>query len=166
MCLLATATGDAPESFLRAYTALAEMDMRLSHLALFPMPNLEDVRGHLLRQDVIRWAAAAWRRELPYDLEPAFQDLTTALEHWENEVFAYFDHPITNAYTESLNSLIRLTNRVGRGYSFAAIRAKLLYAVDWRLRARPALRQLSNRGQRREHPSRRGKGNLARPPGS
>jgi peptidase E len=53
MCFLATATGDAPESFLRAYTALAEMDVRLSHLALFPMPNFEDVRGHLLRQDVI-----------------------------------------------------------------------------------------------------------------
>jgi transposase len=98
-------------------------------------------------------AYGAWRRELPRELEPAFQDLTTALEHWENEVFAYFDHPITNAYTESLNSLIRLTNRVGRGYSFAAIRAKLLYAVDWRSRARPALRQLSNIGQRREHPS-------------
>ena len=52
MCFLATATGDAPESFLRAYTALAEMDVRLSHLALFPMPNFEDVRGHLLRKDV------------------------------------------------------------------------------------------------------------------
>jgi peptidase E len=53
MCFLGTATGDAPEGLLRAYSALAEMDVRLSHLALFPMPNLEDVRGHLLRQDVI-----------------------------------------------------------------------------------------------------------------
>jgi transposase len=44
----------------------------------------------------------------------------------ETEIFSYFDHPITNAYTESLNNLIRLTNRVGRGYSFSAIRAKLL----------------------------------------
>jgi peptidase E len=53
LCVMATATGDAPESFVRTYTALAEMDVRLSHLALFPMPNVEDVRGHLLRQDVI-----------------------------------------------------------------------------------------------------------------
>ena len=51
------------------------------------------------------------------------------MDHWENEIFAHFDHPITNAYTESLNNLIRLTNRIGRGYSFAAIRAKLLYAA-------------------------------------
>ena len=35
--------------------------------------------------------------------------------NWEQEIFAYFEHPITNAYTESLNNLIRLTNRIGRG---------------------------------------------------
>jgi peptidase E len=53
LCYLATATGDAPESLARAYTALAELDVHLSHLSLFPMPNVEDVREHLLRQDVI-----------------------------------------------------------------------------------------------------------------
>jgi hypothetical protein len=40
----------------------------------------------------------------------------------------YFDHPVTNAYTESLNSLIRVMNRLGRGYSFEALRAKILFA--------------------------------------
>ncbi len=44
------------------------------------------------------------------------------------EILAYFDHPVTNAYTESLNSLIRVMNRLGRGYSFEALRAKLLFA--------------------------------------
>jgi len=34
---------------------------------------------------------------------------------------------VTNAYTESLNNLIRLTNRIGRGYSFEALRAKILF---------------------------------------
>jgi peptidase E len=53
MCFLATATGDAPDSLVRAYVAFSELDVRLSHLSLFPMPNVEDVRGHLLRQDVI-----------------------------------------------------------------------------------------------------------------
>jgi peptidase E len=53
MCFLATATGDAAESLVRAYVAFSELDVRLSHLSLFPMPNVEDVRGHLLRQDVI-----------------------------------------------------------------------------------------------------------------
>ena len=43
-----------------------------------------------------------------------------------------FDHPvnqpITNAYTESLNNLIRVMNRLGRGYSFEALRAKILFS--------------------------------------
>lgn len=47
--------------------------------------------------------------------------------NWHDEVFAYFDHPITNAYTESLNNLIRVMNRLGRGYSFDALRAKILF---------------------------------------
>src|SRR5262249_10307908 len=53
LCYLATATGDASDSLVRAYVGLAELDVRLSHLSLFPMPNVENVRDHLLRQDVI-----------------------------------------------------------------------------------------------------------------
>lgn len=40
----------------------------------------------------------------------------------------YFTHRITNAYTESLNSLIRVMDRLGRGYSFEALRAKILFS--------------------------------------
>ena len=36
-----------------AYTALAECELRVSHVSLFPMPNVPDVRAHLLHQDVI-----------------------------------------------------------------------------------------------------------------
>lgn len=70
----------------------------------------------------------AWKSGLTGDIVTAFTELTTAWYHWEREILAYFDHPITNAYTESLNSLIRATDRVGRGYSFAALRAKLLWS--------------------------------------
>ncbi len=45
-----------------------------------------------------------------------------------SEILAYFDHPITKAYTESLNNLIRVMNRLGRGYSFEALRATILFA--------------------------------------
>ncbi|MEC0206437.1 ISL3 family transposase [Paenibacillus lautus] len=68
-----------------------------------------------------------WRAKIPIEFEPAFSSLTKAMNNWESEIFAYFDHRITNAYTESLNSLIRLTNRLGRGYSFEALRAKILF---------------------------------------
>jgi peptidase E len=53
LCLLATATGDAADRLIDAYTALREADMRVSHVSLFPMPNVPDVRAHLLSQDVI-----------------------------------------------------------------------------------------------------------------
>jgi len=39
-----------------------------------------------------------------------------------------FNHPITNAYMESLNNLICVTNRLGRGYSFEALRVKMLFS--------------------------------------
>ena len=53
LCLLATATGDATETLVTAYTALADTELRVTHVSLFPMPNVPDVRAHLLRQDVI-----------------------------------------------------------------------------------------------------------------
>ncbi len=71
-------------------------------------------------------AYAAWRQNIPQELTEAFRPLTTAVENWKDEIFAYFDRRLTNAYTESLNNLIRLINRVGRGYSFEALRAKIL----------------------------------------
>jgi peptidase E len=35
------------------YSAFAGSDVRASHLELFMMPNVADVRAHLLAQDVI-----------------------------------------------------------------------------------------------------------------
>jgi transposase len=68
-----------------------------------------------------------WKAKIPNDLRHAFEPLTKAMKGWENEIFAYFDQRITNAYTESLNSLIRVINRLGRGYSFDVLRAKILF---------------------------------------
>jgi len=53
ICFLATAVGDASDYIRAAYAALCQLDVRVSHLNLFPMPNYEDVRAHLLNQDVI-----------------------------------------------------------------------------------------------------------------
>lgn len=68
-----------------------------------------------------------WRVGITPKLEPAFKDLTTALTNWNPEVFSYFDHRVTNAYTEALNGLAKMANRLGRGYSFDVIRAKMLF---------------------------------------
>jgi peptidase E len=55
VCVLHTALGDDPAWVARTYAAFAghRPDVQLSHLALFPMPNVEDPRTHLLEQDVI-----------------------------------------------------------------------------------------------------------------
>jgi transposase len=68
-----------------------------------------------------------WEKGLSPAIREAFTPLVTAVDNWETEIMAYFDHPVTNAYTESLNNLIRAVNRCGRGYSFEALRAKMLF---------------------------------------
>lgn len=57
-----------------------------------------------------------------------YEPLITAVQNWNEEIFAYFDKPTTNAYTESLNSVIRHIDRKGRGHSFETIRAKVIQA--------------------------------------
>ncbi len=56
----------------------------------------------------------------------------------KTEIFAYFEHRVTNAYTESLNNIARLTNCIGRGYSFEAIRAKMLFNGGLHIEHRPS----------------------------
>ncbi len=53
VCYLGQATGDQPTGFTVFYGAFAGTRFRASHLALYPMPNVEDIRAHLLAQDVI-----------------------------------------------------------------------------------------------------------------
>jgi transposase len=69
----------------------------------------------------------SWRvRAVAPELDGAFTPLIRAWTNWEPWILNYFIHPVTNAYTESLNSLIRIVDRIGRGYSFEVLRAKLL----------------------------------------
>lgn len=75
-------------------------------------------------------ALQAWKDGITDDVKPSFQPILTALNNWEEEIFNYFiyrSRRITNAYTESLNSIVRMVNNLGRGYSFEALRAKILY---------------------------------------
>jgi len=72
-------------------------------------------------------AHTAWLSNISPEMRLVFKDLLSAMTNWRNEIFAYFEQPITNAYTESVNSLARGMNRMGRGYSFDVIRARMLY---------------------------------------
>lgn len=66
----------------------------------------------------------AWSKDVSPEIRPYFHDLIRAFTNWQPFILNYFEHPVTNAYTESLNSLIRVMNRLGRGYSFEALRCK------------------------------------------
>lgn len=72
-------------------------------------------------------AYATWLRTLPSGLERPYKPLITAMHNWDTEIFAYWDNRVTNAFTEAVNGVLKMANRLGRGYSFDVIRARILY---------------------------------------
>lgn len=73
----------------------------------------------------------AWRVSIPASVELEFRPVANMVDNWREDIFAFFDYPITNAYTEALNGLIKIANRAGRGYSFETIRAKALLSEPY-----------------------------------
>ena len=69
-----------------------------------------------------------WRHHIPHEVGEFWGPILITWGNWEREIFAYWDHPITNAYTECQNMLTRAMDNLGRGYSFDALRVKLLLA--------------------------------------
>lgn len=67
-----------------------------------------------------------WKANIPPLVEKQFREVAKTVERWRQEIFAYWVIPVTNAYTESLNRMIKDMNREGRGYSFRNMRAKAL----------------------------------------
>jgi peptidase E len=53
LCYLGTATGDDPVRVAGVYGAFAGSAVEVSHLSLFTMPTVPDMRAHLLAQDVV-----------------------------------------------------------------------------------------------------------------
>ena len=64
---------------------------------------------------------------VPDSLKADFHELTRAMKNWRKEILNYFDYPVTNAYTEGVNGAAKVMNRMGRGYSFEVIRARILF---------------------------------------
>jgi transposase len=81
----------------------------------------------------------AWERSVPEELRgrEAFGPLLTAVMNWSDEVFNFFDHRFTNAYTESANGLIKTVQREGRRCDFETVRAKVLYGGALRREGQP-----------------------------
>jgi transposase len=75
-------------------------------------------------------AFEAWESTLPGERFPKFHALARAVNNNYEDIFAYWDTPtrLTSAYPEGLNGLVKVADRMGRGYGYEIIRAKTLYA--------------------------------------
>jgi hypothetical protein len=96
-------------------------------------------------------AAEEWENSIDKDVAWAFREAKGALRSWWNEIFNYYDRPISNGYTESINNIAKRMNRMGRGYSFDVIRARLLFDDDARKDTRTTIRKKTRKVV--EHPN-------------
>jgi peptidase E len=53
LCIIATAVGENSLWTATLHHAFSKLDMVVSHLDLFPMPNVDDMEAHLSKQDII-----------------------------------------------------------------------------------------------------------------
>lgn len=88
------------------------------------------------------WAAYhTWRERIPAHLEEDSKPLLTAMENWEAEIFNHFEANLTNAYTETLNGIIKTLVHQSRGASVDVIRAKIRLHGGLHAPAPPLFRQ-------------------------
>lgn len=79
-------------------------------------------------------AFEAWEQSILDGGEDGFRGLAEAVHCYDEEIFAYWDSPcpILHGYIEGLSGLTKVAGRMGRGYSYEIIRAKMLYDQDSR----------------------------------
>lgn len=89
--------------------------------------GLRDIYKAKSRQEaeLLYWE---WKRNIPSDI-PQFYETVNTIDNWYEEIFNYFDNPYTNAFTESMNNLIKEIEKNGRGYTFDVLRAKILFST-------------------------------------
>lgn len=70
-----------------------------------------------------------WESSIPDEFSE-FKDIRKTFNNNKLEIFNYFDNQYTNAYTESINNVIKQVEKNGKGYSFEVLRAKVLYGTQ------------------------------------
>ncbi len=117
----------------------AHEQLALGHCLTYPLlkqayelkESFYDIFDNSPDRDIARQEYDAWLKRLTPETQRYFEPLTRAMENWSEEIFSYFDlmpKPVTNAYTEALNGIIKLINKTGRGYKFNVLRAKILFS--------------------------------------
>lgn len=77
----------------------------------------------------------AWKADVKASSVTApYRKLLTAVGNWEHQILEYFRFRATNAAVEAMNGGIKRMHSEGRGYSFRALRAKVLYGKPHKTR--------------------------------
>lgn len=86
-----------------------------------------EIYSHSTREQA-EAAYFAWMESVPKELRPVYWPLMLTIEEWGEYIFNHFEQGhITGGFVESANSVARVLNRMGRGYSLPVLRARLLY---------------------------------------
>jgi transposase len=84
-------------------------------------------------------SAHEWLSTLPTPLRSSFKQCINLLTHWRKEILNFYDHRVSNGFTESMNKKINDIERAGRGYAFEVIRAKLLFNEKPRMKTQKSI---------------------------
>lgn len=69
-----------------------------------------------------------WYQSIPKDI-PELVSLGKYFKQRKNHILNFFDYRWTNAYTESVNNLIKKIEKSGNGYKFEVLRARALFST-------------------------------------
>jgi hypothetical protein len=61
---------------------------------------------------------------------PTFEPMRKTMTKRREHVLNYWDAPYTNAYTESVNNLIKKIEKAGRGYKFDTLRERCMLEIN------------------------------------
>lgn len=69
-----------------------------------------------------------WETSIPNEAQE-MKRIQNMINNHKNHVFSFFDGRFTNAFTESFNNVIKRIVRLGVGYSYEILRAKVLFGT-------------------------------------
>ncbi len=69
-----------------------------------------------------------WLKSIPNF--PAFEPMRKTMIKRREHILNYWDTPYTNAYTESVNNLIKKIEKAGRGYKFDTLRERCMLEIN------------------------------------
>jgi transposase len=90
----------------------------------------------------------AWKKEMPKDLQAAFDPLIRAMKKSDEEIFNYFKNRYTNAYTESANAKVKEIARKAPRAKFSTVSTKVIHGRRL-AQQREAVRQRGKQERRR-----------------